>query len=85
VFIAFLCTAFAGLVYAIFVLVRHGMLKKTISRYWTIFLLSFWGGKVQYVTPTTGEVRVPPLRYAVAITVGTAVSFVLTKAGYIAA
>ncbi len=80
---AFVCSAFAGLIYAIIILLRQGLLGKTLSRYWTVFVLSVWGGEAQYVRPSEREQNLPPLRYAIAIAVGTAVAMAGMQAGYL--
>jgi prepilin peptidase CpaA len=72
VFTAFLFSAIAGGLYALFVLARSRALKQTASRYG--FMLSgFLGtGQLTYIPPE--EVRLPRLCYGVAISLGTILS-----------
>lgn len=76
VFSAFLFTALAGGVYAVILLMAHGYLKETFSRYGVMLKALCCTGGFAYIKPTEKESK-PVLCYGVAIAAGTFLSLVL--------
>lgn len=70
VFIAFLCTAIVGGLYAIVLLAFHGYLKETFQRYGMILKDLIFFRKFIYLPPSEQEKK-PQLRYGIAIALGT--------------
>jgi prepilin peptidase CpaA len=70
VFYAFLFSSIAGGVYAVLLLIQHGLLKETVKRYWYILGTFLVHHKMLYIPPAD-ESRMPVLRYGIAIAVGT--------------
>jgi len=73
VFIAFLCTAIVGGIYAILLMALHGFLKETAKRYIRIIKTFILTKNIIYAPPTQKE-KNPKLCYGVAIAVGTIIS-----------
>jgi prepilin peptidase CpaA len=73
IFIAFLYSAIVGGVYALFVLARSRVLKQTAGRYGFILRGYLVTGQLTYLSPAAEE-KLPPLCYAVAISLGTILS-----------
>jgi prepilin peptidase CpaA len=72
VFVAFLYSAIAGGAYALFILARSKALSRTACRY-GLMLKGYLGtGQLMYVPPD--EVKLPPLCYGLAISLGTILS-----------
>jgi prepilin peptidase CpaA len=80
VFLAFLFSAVAGGFYALLVLLAHGYLRATISRYLTMLSLFCFSGKFTYIRPPDMEGMLC-LRYGVSIAIGTFLS--LWKGSYV--
>lgn len=72
VFIAFLYSALAGGVYALFVLARSKVLSQTASRYG--MMLKGYAGTRQLIYIPPNEGKLPPLCYGLAISAGTVLS-----------
>jgi prepilin peptidase CpaA len=70
IFIAYLYSAIAGGVYALFVLARGRVLKQTAGRYGFMLRGYLVTGQLTYLSPAAEE-KLPPLCYAVAISLGT--------------
>ena len=75
VFYAFIFSSIAGGIYAVLLLMRHGLFKETFMRYWYMLAAFLIQHKILYIPPRDGTVM-PVLRFGVAIAVGT-ISFVL--------
>ena len=73
VFIAFLYSAIAGGVYALFVLARSRVLKQTAGRYGFMLRGYLVTGQLTYLSPAAEE-KLPRLCYGVAISLGTILS-----------
>ena len=73
IFIAFLYSAIAGGVYALFVLARSRVLKQTAGRYGFMLRGYLVTGQLTYLSPAAEE-KLPPLCYGVAISLGTILS-----------
>jgi prepilin peptidase CpaA len=76
VFSAFLFTALVGGVYAVILLIVHGYLKETVSRYGVMLKAFYSTGGFAYIKPTEKESK-PLLCYGVAIALGTFLSLIL--------
>lgn len=76
VFSAFVFTALVGGVYAVIILIVHGYLKETVSRYGGMLKALCCTGGFAYVRPTEKESK-PLLCYGVAIAAGTFLSLIL--------
>jgi len=75
VFYAFLFSSIAGGIYAVLLLLRHGLLKETFMRYWYMLSMFLVQHTMLYIPPRD-EAGMPVLRFGVSIAVGT-ISFVL--------
>jgi prepilin peptidase CpaA len=75
VFAAFLYTAVAGGVYALFVLAGKGALLRTASRYGAMLGGCLGTGQLTPIPPNEGGL--PPLCYGLAISVGTVLSVLM--------
>ncbi len=73
VFMAFLGTALCGGMYAIMVLVFHGLIKDIVRRYATMMKTFIFTGKIIYIPPENREKR-PVLHYGIAIALGPVLS-----------
>ena len=73
VFIAFLYSAIAGGLYALFVLARSRALRQTAGRYGFMLRGFLVTGQLTYLSPAEEE-NLPPLCYGVAISLGTVLS-----------
>jgi len=76
VFYAFIFSSIAGGIYAVLLLLRHGLFKETFMRYWYMLGTFLFHHKILYIPPKD-ETKMPVLRFGVAIAVGT-ISFILT-------
>jgi prepilin peptidase CpaA len=72
VFTAFLYSALAGGVYALFVLARNKALSRTVRRYGIMLKGYVCTGQLMYIPPVGGNVA--PLCYGLAISLGTVLS-----------
>jgi prepilin peptidase CpaA len=70
VFTAFLYSAIAGGLYALFVLARGRVLKQTAGRYGFMLRGYLVTGQLTYLSPAAEE-KLPPLCYGLAISLGT--------------
>ncbi len=76
VFIAFLAAALIGGIYASVLLVLHGQLSRTLSRYWLILKTVLLTGEALQIPPSEDDKK-PRLRYGVAIALGTFLSLAM--------
>jgi prepilin peptidase CpaA len=76
VFIAFLCTAVVGGVYALSMLMFHGYIKDTLKRYGSILKTFLMTKKIIYIQ-SSNEEKGLRLCYGVAIAIGTWISIFL--------
>ena len=70
---AFLFSSMAGGIYAVLLLIRHGLFKETFMRYRDMVGAFLFLHKMLYIPP---EAKMPVLRFGIAIAVGT-ISFIL--------
>ena len=75
VFYAFLFSSIVGGMYAVLLLLRHGLFKETFLRYWNM-VRSFLVYRVPCYIPPRDPAGMPVLKFGVAIAVGT-IGFVL--------
>ncbi len=75
VFVAFLCTALIGGIYAVILLGLHGYLKESVKRYGTMLKTYIFTMSLVYLPPAK-IVKMPVLPYGVAIALGTSLSFI---------
>jgi prepilin peptidase CpaA len=75
VFVAFLCTALIGGIYAVILLGLHGHLKESVKRYGTMLKTYIFTMSLVYLPPAK-IVKMPVLPYGVAIALGTSLSFI---------
>jgi len=73
VFVAFLCTALAGGIFAIVLLTLHGHLKETAKRYGTILKVLIFTWSLIYLPPEKEE-KMPLMPYGVSIAIGTSLA-----------
>ncbi len=73
VFVAFLCTALAGGIFAIVLLTLHGRLKETAKRYGTILKVLIFTWSLIYLPPEKEE-KMPLMPYGVSIAIGTSLA-----------
>ena len=73
VLIAFIGTAFVGLIYAVILLIIHGHIKETVIRYVTILKVYLFTKNFIYIPPVQRG-KMPVLCYGVAIACGTLIS-----------
>lgn len=79
VFTAFLFTGLAGGIYALFMLLRHGLLRRVLDDLRNAFLVLLATRRMEYAPITTRSTRpVPRLCYGLAIALGTVVSLAWT-------
>ena len=70
VFFAFIYSTLAGGIYAMLLLLRHGMFKETLMRYWSMIRNLLVFKKLFYIPPANPAIM-PVLKYGIAIAVGT--------------
>jgi hypothetical protein len=75
VFYAFVFSSLAGGIYAVLLLLRHGLFKETFIRYWAM-LRSVLVYRVLCYIPPRDPAAMPVLKFGVAIAVGT-IGFIL--------
>ena len=73
VFVAFLCTALVGGIFAIVLLTLHGRLKETAKRYGTILKVLIFTWSLIYLPPEKEE-KMPLMPYGVSIAIGTSLA-----------
>lgn len=73
VFVAFLCTALVGGIYAIILLALHRQLKDTVKRYGTIMKVFIFTRSLIYMPPEKRE-KMPLMPYGVSIAIGSSLS-----------
>jgi len=78
-FIAFLLTGLVGGIYALILFALHGHLKNTLMRYGLMAKMILVGHKIAYIPAPPEAAGKPKLRYAVAIAIGTVLSFFVAK------
>jgi prepilin peptidase CpaA len=81
VFYAFLFSSIAGGIYAVLLLLRHGLFKETFMRYWYMLSMFLVQQTMLYIPPRD-EAGMPVLRFGVAIAVGTIGSILADLSGF---
>lgn len=70
VFYAFLSISIVGGLYAVLLLIHHGMFKETLQRYWAMLRNVLFYQEVIYIPPGN-PAGMPVLKFGIAIAVGT--------------
>lgn len=79
-FVALICTALIGGIYAIISLAFYGELRKTIKRYWMVLLTFIFTKRFVYIQPSE-SVKKLKLCYGVAIALGSLSSLLVEGIG----